>query len=111
MMVTLGYLVVGLAVGPAFLQPVAWALTAQQIVRDLQAHLSPGSKLALASNATAYAAGNFTPRYDIAAPPAYAVAVKPMLATDVQIVVSLVAHHGPLASMLSLFSAVLRRWI
>ena len=87
-MVTLLPLVLVLVV---FLQlPVAWAaLTAQQIAHDLQAALSSGSDVVLTSDGTAYAAGNFTPRYNIVDAPTYIVAVKPILATDVQKVVGL----------------------
>ncbi|KAK0701960.1 hypothetical protein B0T26DRAFT_865985 [Lasiosphaeria miniovina] len=70
------------------LRGLAWASsspTPQQIVRDLQARLSPGSEIVLTSD-PGYAR-DFTQRFAIATPPAYVVGVKPVAVSDVQAVV------------------------
>jgi hypothetical protein len=96
---------VSLVLALVFLQPPAvCAVTGQQIARDLRSELSSGCEIVLTSDDSAYAAGNFTPRYDVAAPPTYTVAVKPMLAADVQKVVgfgwSLIFHASMLLPLL-----------
>ncbi|KAH8672906.1 hypothetical protein BGZ60DRAFT_373699 [Tricladium varicosporioides] len=79
----------------AFLRiPLVCALTAEHIVSDLQVELSSASEVVLTSNNAAYAAGNFTPRYNIAAPPSFSVTVKPSFAVDVQKVVRYVRMHN-----------------
>ena len=67
------------------LRPVS-ALTAAQIASDLQNKLSPASLVVLTSDTETYAR-NFTPRYDVAAPPTYMVGVKVSTTADVQKVV------------------------
>ncbi|KAH8697263.1 hypothetical protein BGW36DRAFT_427229 [Talaromyces proteolyticus] len=92
-MLTLLSLVLVLALG--LLQPTpVCALTGQQIAFALQAELSSGSEVVLTSNTSAYPAKNFTPRYNIATPPTYTVAVKPALAVDVQKVVQYALHNN-----------------
>lgn len=61
-------------------------LTGQQIADDLRSQLSTASEIISPSEAS-YAT-DFTPRYNIAAPPMYTVAVKPAFVTDVQTTVS-----------------------
>lgn len=65
--------------------PSARPLTGQQIAEDLRSELSAASEVISPSEAS-YAT-DFTPRYNIAAPPTYTVAVKPALVTDVQTIV------------------------
>lgn len=60
-------------------------LTGQQIAENLRSQLSTASEIISPSEAS-YAT-DFTPRYNIAAPPTYIVAVKPALVTDVQTIV------------------------
>lgn len=62
-------------------------LTGQQIAEDLRSQLSTASEIISPSEAS-YAT-DFTPRYNIAAPPTYIVAVKPALVTDIQTTVRL----------------------
>lgn len=73
-----------LALGDATVS--ARPLTGQQIAEDLRSELSEASEVISPSEAS-YAT-DFTPRYNIAAPPIYTVAVKPALVTDVQTIVS-----------------------
>lgn len=59
--------------------------TGQRIAADLRSQLSAASEVVCPSEAS-YAT-DFTPRYNIAAPPTYTVAVKPALVADVQTIV------------------------
>lgn len=64
----------------------AFALTGQQATKALRAQLSNQSEVVCTSDA-AYDS-DFTPRYNIAGPPSYQIAVKPALVDDVQKIVS-----------------------
>lgn len=66
----------------------AWPLTREQVADDLRSQLSVASEI-VSSSETSYIT-DFTPRFNVAAPPTYTIAVKPALVTDVQRVVGLI---------------------
>lgn len=68
------------------------ALTGQQATKALLAQLSNQSEVVCTSDA-AYDT-DFTPRYNIAGPPSYQIAVKPALVDDVQKIVSRLSQNS-----------------